>query len=84
MKPQYKDREATWPDDLEVDDRVEIDGHTYVVTGTGPGEASIERVGNQDVVGKVFRWAFTGAVGVELKTDFTQEQFENCVESNQQ
>lgn len=73
------DTEHVWPDDLEMGDRVEFDGHRYEVVGTAPGEASLERVDNDSYTAEVFRWAFTDAVGIELETEFEQQQFEKMV-----
>lgn len=70
-----------WPDDLEMGDRLEFDGHEYEVVGTGPGEATLDRVGDDSFTIEVFRWAITGAVGIEFETAMTQEEFEQAIES---
>lgn len=76
-------KETVWPDELEMGDRVEFDGHTYIVTGTGPAEASLERVDDPDVTGKVFRWAFTNNVEFEFKKTLDQEDFGRCVATDE-
>jgi hypothetical protein len=70
-----------WPDDLELGDTVEFDGHEYEVVGTGPGEATIERVDDDSFTAEVFRWAFTDNVGIELETAFGQEEFERMIDT---
>jgi hypothetical protein len=71
-----------WPDDLELDDRVKFDGNEYIVVGTGPAEATLERVDNDDNTIEVFRWAFTDSVGLELKTSMSQEEFGRSVDTD--
>lgn len=73
--------EQLCPDDLEMDDRIEWEGHTYVVVGTGPGEATLDRVDDQSITMEVFRWAITGQVGIELETTVSPEAFEKTVEA---
>lgn len=73
------DAERVWPDALEMGDRVEFDGDEYEVVGLGPGEATIERVDDDSYRAEVFRWAFTDDVGIELKTDFSQDEFGEMV-----
>jgi len=68
-----------WPDDLELDDRLKFDGQEYVVIGTGPGEATLERTDDDSFTLEVFRWAFTDQVGLELETAMSQEEFERSV-----
>lgn len=72
--------ELTRPDDLQVGDTLEVDGHTYEVDGTGPAEASLQRVDNEDVTANVFRWAVTGAVEFEQQRTLTQEEFNRLVD----
>lgn len=74
--------ERVWPDDLELDDRVEFDGHEYVVVGTSPAEATLERVDNDDYTVEVFRWALTDLVGLELETSMSQEEFGRTVDTD--
>jgi len=73
--------EQLWPDDLRLDDRLEFDGHTYKVVGTGPGEATLDRVDDDSFTIKVFRWAFTDTVAVELETSLSQEEFERSLQT---
>ena len=74
------DSERLWPDELELDDRVKFDGNEYVVVGTGPAEATLERADGMDVTAKAFRWAFSNAVEIELSTTVKQDAFERYVE----
>jgi hypothetical protein len=76
-----KSTERVWPDDLEIGDTVTFDGHEYEVVGTGPGEATIERVDDDNVTAEVFRWAFTDAVGIELERSFEQDEFGQFVDT---
>ncbi len=76
------DTEHLWPDDLELDDRLEFDGDEYVVVGTGPGEATLDRVDDDSFTIEVFRWAFTNEVGIELETHVSQEEFERSLETD--
>jgi hypothetical protein len=71
--------DKVWPDDLEMGDRVDIDGHDYVVVGTGPGEATLDRVNGDGVTAEVFRWAFTDRVGIEIEIGMSQDEFERNV-----
>ena len=64
-----------WPDCLEMDDRLRFDGNEYVVIGTGPAEATLMRVDDDDYRVKVGRWAFSDAVYVELETSMSQDEF---------
>lgn len=73
--------ERILPDDLQLDDRLEFDGHRYVVVGTGPNEATLDRVGDSGVTLKVFKWALTDAIGVELETSLSQAEFSRSVET---
>lgn len=75
------DTEQTWPDDLELGDEFEFDGHTYEVVGTGPAEAKAERVDNDDYTVEVGRWAFTDAVYVELEVSMAQDEFGRSVQT---
>lgn len=75
------DTDRVWPDDLELGDIVEFDGDEYEVVGTGPGEATIERVDGDSYTAEVFRWAFTDQVGVELETAFDQDEFGSMVDT---
>lgn len=75
------DTERIWPDDLELDDRVEFDGHEYIVVGTGPGEATLERVDDDSITAEVFRWALTGQVAFELETTMSSEEFGRSVDT---
>lgn len=72
-----------FPDELEMGDRVEFDGNEYEVVGTGPGEATLERLGDMDYKAEVFRWAFTDSVGIELEASFTQSEFGEMVTKDQ-
>lgn len=56
------------------------DGDEYEVVGTGPGKATVERVDDDSYTAEVFRWAVTNQVGIELKTDFSQEEFGELVD----
>jgi len=76
------DAERLWPDDLELDDRLEFDGHEYVVVGSGPGEATLDRVDDDSFTIEVFRWAFTNEVGIELETHMSQEEFERSLHTD--
>jgi hypothetical protein len=73
--------EQIWPDCLETDDRLKFDGNEYVVIGTGPTEATLERVDNGDYTIKVGRWAFTDAVYVELEISMSQDEFARSVQT---
>lgn len=73
------EEEPFWPDDLKMGDCVEFDGHKYEVVGTGPGEATLDRVGDSDVTAEVGRWAITNAVYVELEQTVSQEEFAQSV-----
>jgi hypothetical protein len=73
------DTERVWPDDLELGDRLKFDGQEYVVIGTGPGEAALERTDDDSFTLEVFRWALTDQVGLELETDMSQEEFGRSV-----
>jgi hypothetical protein len=74
--------ERLWPEDLQLDDCFEFDGHEYVVVGTGPNEATLERIGDDSFTIEVFRWAFTESVGVELKSTISQEEFEQSLQTD--
>jgi len=76
------DTDHVWPDDLELGDTVEFDGDEYEVVGTGPGEATIERVDDDSYTAEVFRWAFTDQVGIELETAFDQDEFGRMVDTD--
>lgn len=83
MSEQSADgEERLWPDDLEVGDSVEIDGHTYEVVGTGPAEATLERADNTDMVAEVCRWAVSNTVGIELKKTVSQAEFRRSVDTD--
>ena len=69
-----------WPNGLEVGDEIEIANHSFEVTGTGPSEAIAEHENGFEV--EVFRWAMTDAVGVEVRNNFTQEEFDKLVTKN--
>lgn len=81
MSDTAESTEQLWPDDLELDDRLTFDGHEYVVVGTGPGEATLDRVDDETITMEVFRWAITGQVGIELETTVSPESFERAVKS---
>lgn len=68
------------PGDLSLDDRLEFDGHEYVVVGTGPAEAALERVDDSSIQLEVFRWAIVGTIGIELETTVDRDQFQDMVE----
>ena len=68
-------KKRTWPDDLKLGDRFQFQGDTYEVVGTGPGEATADRVGDQDVTAEIGRWAFTDAVYIELEISMSQQEF---------
>jgi hypothetical protein len=72
---------SVWPDDLEIGDHVKFDGDEYFVVGTGPGEATLERVDDDSITAEVFRWAFTDSVGIELETAYSQDEFGAMVET---
>jgi len=74
--------ERRWPDDLEMGDRLEIDGHTYKVVGTGPAEATLERDDDDTAEARVFRWALTDGVGFELTKTVTQSEFERSLHTD--
>ena len=74
--------EQIWPDCLETDDRFKFDGNEYVVIGTGPAEATLERVDNGDYTIKVGRWAFTDEVYVELEISMSQDEFARSVQTD--
>jgi len=76
------DTERAWPDDLELDDRLKFDGQEYVVIGTGPGEATLERTNDDSFTVEVFRWALTDQVGFELETAMSQEEFKRSVHTD--
>jgi hypothetical protein len=73
------DDDTVWPDDLEMGDVVTFNGDKYEVTGTGPAEATIEPINRDRGQAEVFRWAFTGDVGIELEMDYTQDEFGEMV-----
>jgi len=75
--------EPLWPDDLELDDTLTFDGDEYAVVGTGPGEATLERVDDESVTLEVFRWALSDSIGIELETSLTQAEFERSVETGE-
>jgi len=74
------DTNHIWPDDLEMDDRIEFDGDEYVVVDTRAGEATLERVDDDSFTAEVFRWVFTNQVGIELETAMSQEEFGHSVQ----
>lgn len=74
-------KQRLWPDDLEMGDTLEIDGFTYEVVGTGPSEATLERLDDETVEAKIFRWAFTDSVGIELTRTLSQEEFERSIDT---
>jgi len=76
------DTEKFWPDDLEMGDRVDFDGHDYVVVGTGPSEATLDRINGDGTKLEVFRWALTDAVVFELEKTVSQEEFERLVDTD--
>lgn len=80
MSEQESDEsQQIWPDDLELGNRFEFDGHTYEVVGTGPGEATADRVDNDSYTVEVGRWAITNAVFVELEVTMDQDEFDRLV-----